>query len=88
MGCHIVSFHYDNAYIPSKENVFADALSRLPLPTMGTHEDELFNIGDRILDSLPVTAKEVRHATSVDPVLSRVLEFTRNGWPLKWKING
>ncbi len=75
------AFDYTMRYIPSKENVFADALSRLPLPTMGTHEDELFNIGDRILDSLPVTAKEVRHATSVDPVLSRVLEFTRNGWP-------
>lgn len=44
------------------------------------NEDEIFNIGGRMLDSLPVTAKEVRQSTCADPVLSRVLEFTKHGW--------
>ena len=32
-------------------------------------------------DELPVTAKQISEATSHDPILSTVLEFTLTGWP-------
>ncbi|XP_038072087.1 uncharacterized protein K02A2.6-like [Patiria miniata] len=76
------AFDYDLQFIPSSQNVLADALSRLPLPTMEEDdEDAIYNIEDKRLDSLPVTSKEISHATRTDPVLSRVLEFTKSGWP-------
>ena len=34
----------------------------------------------RLVDGLPITHKEISHATRVDPVLFRVLEFVRCGW--------
>ena len=34
------------------------------------------------ITSLPVTARELQEATSKDPVLSRVLDYTLRGWPL------
>ena len=33
------------------------------------------------LESLPVSVEHVRKATCVDPILSRVLEYTLTGWP-------
>ena len=80
---HVLSaFDYDLRFIPSSQNVFADALSRLPLPNMEEDdEDVMYNIDDKRLDSLPIISKEIMHATKTDPVLSRVLEFTKNGWP-------
>ena len=32
------------------------------------------------VETLPVLSKEIQRATRHDPVLSRVLHFTRNGW--------
>ena len=39
----------------------------------------LFNIAQ--IDCLPVTAQQVQKATAKDPVLSRVLQYTKHGWP-------
>ncbi len=41
----------------------------------------IFCIEDKWLEGMPVTSREVGRATQKDPVLSRVLEFTRSGWP-------
>ena len=30
---------------------------------------------------MPVTAQQVRQATAKDAILSRVLQYTKNGWP-------
>ena len=73
------AFNYSIRFVPSKQNAVADALSRLPLPSMSTEEDAIFRVEERLIDSLPVTHKEISHATRVDPVLSRV--FVRQGWP-------
>ncbi len=39
----------------------------------------IFNISQ--LQSLPVTCKNLRQATKNDPCLSKVLRYTRQGWP-------
>lgn len=67
--------------MPSKQNAVADALSRLPLPSTGGGESAVFKVEGRLVDCLPITHKEISHATRVDPVLSRVLEFVKSGWP-------
>ena len=58
-------------------------MSRLPLPSscsVGNYQyAAVFNIGQ--IDSLPVYASQVMAATRSDPVLSRVIKFTRSGWP-------
>ena len=41
----------------------------------------VFKVEERLVDCLPITRKQISHATRVDPVLSRVLEFVKNGWP-------
>ena len=75
------AFDYSIRFIPSKENAVADALSRLPLPSTLSGENAIFKVEERLIDSLPITHKEISHATRVDPVLSKVLEFVRHGWP-------
>jgi len=77
----LAAFDYDIRYIPAKENVLADALSRLPLPETGTPESNVFRVEEQWLESLPVASKDIRHATTKDPVLSRVMDYTRTGWP-------
>ena len=63
----------------------ADCLSRLPLsdqPLEGlTPEPSIFNLSQ--IASLPVTSSRVETATRNDPVLSKVLQYTSNGWPSK-----
>ena len=39
----------------------------------------VFNIGQ--IQALPVTASHLQKATRCDPVVSRVLHYTRDGWP-------
>ena len=61
----------------------ADGLSRLPLTTNSTEgqslEASIFNLAQ--IDCLPVTATQVQQATRVDPCLSKVMPYTRDGWP-------
>ena len=75
------AFDYSIRIVPSKHNAVADALSRLPLPSTLSGENAIFKVEERLVDSLPITHKEISHATQVDPVLSKVLEFVRHGWP-------
>ena len=75
------AFDYSIRFVPSKQNAVADALSRLPLPSVLSDENAIFRVEERLIDSLPITHKEISHATRVDPVLSKVLDFVRHGWP-------
>ena len=88
----LAAYKYDIQVRGSKENGNADALSRLPLPTMEQNDGEraqvnwtaeatLFNVMQ--VNQLPVTAKEISLATSHDPTLAKVMHFTINGWPDK-----
>ena len=75
------AFDYSIRFVPSKQNAVADALWRLPLPSTLSGENAIFKVEERLVDSLPITHKEISHATQEDPVLSKVLEFVRHGWP-------
>lgn len=67
-------FNYSIKSVSSKQNAVADALPRLPLPSTPNDEDSAYNVEERLIQSLPITHKEISHATRVDPVLSKVLE--------------
>ena len=77
----LAAFDYDIQFVTSRQNAVADALSRLPLTNVDMGEEDTFRIEQKLLESLPITHKEIRHATSVDPVLTKVQEFLTRGWP-------
>ena len=35
------------------------------------------------IESLPLTSGQLKQATGTDPILSKVLRFTKNGWPVQ-----
>ena len=78
----MAAFDYDIQFVSSKQNTVAYTLSRLPLSSVGATNEEVFHVEEKQLDSLPITSKEIRNATRADPVLSRVLQFLRSGWPI------
>ena len=60
----------------------ADALSRLSLASTGSDvmsDATIYNAQQ--IASLPLSSKDVEQATQCDPILGRVLEYTRKGWP-------
>ena len=75
----LAAFNYSIKFVPSKKNAVAGALSRLPLPSTSGGENAVFKVEERLVDSLPITYKEIGHTSRVDPVLSKVLEFVRHG---------
>ena len=77
------AYTYDIEFKSSQDHANADCLSRLPLEIKdsvdylaGIH---LFNIAQ--MESLPVTCQQVQTATRNDPLLSKILLFTKQGWP-------
>ena len=79
----LAAYSYDIVYKSTKDHANADGLSRLPLPITPTtecqQESTVFNIAQ--IDTLPVTVKQLKAATRQDSVLSKVLLYTKCGWP-------
>ena len=74
------AYDYDLEFTPGINNQEADMLSRLPLLVEAIDPNEItYHIN--YLDTLPVTADQVKQATAKDPILSRVLKYTLEGWP-------
>ena len=77
------SYRYDIKFKDTVAHANADGLSRLPLDNNSTEElaieASVFNISQ--IDFLPVTAMQIRQATNTDPTLSKILNYTKNGWP-------
>jgi transposase InsO family protein len=69
--------------IEFKEHANADGLSRLPMKYKGhengSSEVTLFNVAQ--IEALPVTAAQLERAMRQDPIMSRVWNYTRSGWP-------
>lgn len=78
----LAAYQYNIQYKPTKEHGNADGLSRLPLQTEEVVETEatVFNI--KQMEALPVTVAEIKRGTRSDPILSKVLRYTKRGWPL------
>ena len=76
---------YDYSIEYRKSIDHADALSRLPdassKPGNEVHDFPINLIS--FADELPVMAKDTSEATRKDPILSKVVEYTQNGWPNK-----
>ena len=68
---------------PSLSHANADGLSRLPLPAERpvcySSEPTIFNI--RHIEFLPVTANSIKNATGKDPIISKILQYTKCEWP-------
>ncbi|XP_062589262.1 uncharacterized protein K02A2.6-like [Saccostrea cucullata] len=75
----LAAYQYDIQYKSSEQHGNCDSLSRLPL-----HETEQEDTEEGVfsLDMyLPISSQEIAMATRRDPILSRVYDFTLNGWP-------
>ena len=82
MGSAIVSILLHDRVQTHSGHGNADALSRLPLASSGSHvmsDATIYNT--RQIASLPLSSKDVEQATRRDPILGRVLEYTQKGWP-------
>ena len=77
------AYKYDIKFKSTQAHANADGLSRLPLTIDSTEgqslEASIFNLAQ--IDCLPVTAIQVQQATRVDPCLSKVMQYARDGWP-------
>ena len=77
------AYQYDIYFRATHAHANADGLSRLPVKDSSTEgmssEPRLFNISQ--IESLPVTHKKLREATRRDVLLSKVVRYTKHGWP-------
>ena len=73
----LAAYNYNIVYKSTKSHANANRLSRLPLPDDSSaqcpQESSVFNVAQT--DTLPVTAKQLKVATSKDPILSKVLLY-------------
>ena len=77
-------YEYTLAFRSTLDHGNADAMSGLPLPDKPDSTPlpvELVLLMETLLHS-PVTAKEIRCWTRRDPLLSRVLQYIQQGWPI------
>ncbi len=76
----LMAHDYDIQYRKSADHSNADGLSRLPWEDSTFATEAAVNYFSQVED-LPVSAKEIAEATRKDPILSRVWEYTAQGWP-------
>ena len=77
----LAAYQYKIEYRKSAEHANADALSRLVQASLEEEEEEEEVYLISYLEELPVTARDIAAATSKDPVVARVYDFTLHGWP-------
>ena len=82
----LACYQYQIKYKSTLSHANADCLSRLPLsppnflePDVSTTTSTVFNINQ--IAAMPVSSNQIAEATRRDPVLSRVLLYTKQGWP-------
>ena len=76
------AYRYDVEYRSTAKHCNADGLSRLPLITPESEKVSpaaLVNLMQ--IDALPITRHQLRQCTERDKVLSKVMNYTLNGWP-------
>ena len=76
-------YQYTLKFRPTAQHANADALSRLPLPEMPENvpvPGEFVLLIDQLADA-PISATQLKSLTAKDPLLAKVLQFIRYGWP-------
>ena len=79
------AYDYKIEFWSTKQHMNADALSRLPLNEYPSTKDDADCIfGMFQIEALaPLTSNKIAAATRKDGLLSKVMQYTRNGWPDK-----
>lgn len=80
------AYQYDIKYVRGKENVVADALSRLSLPSNGTGLDVASNLINtfRYTEKLPFNVEDIAKKTRSDILLTKVIDNIYRGWSDKY----
>eukprot|EP00731_Ephydatia_muelleri_P018713 Em0011g753a len=77
------AYQYDVKFRATEEHGNVDGLSRLPLKGERHEEEEteasIFNMVQ--IETLPVTAGQLRNKSRQDKELSKVMRYLQNGWP-------
>ncbi|XP_063677789.1 uncharacterized protein K02A2.6-like [Bolinopsis microptera] len=86
----LMNYQYDIQYRNTKEHLNADMLSRLPRqvahPVVAKNEfADMFTL---TLSETLLNAELVANETRKDPILSKVMDYTLNGWPKNLKCEG
>ena len=71
---------YKSQFCPTKAHVNADALSCLPLQSTDTKrqpDTDIFTVQQ--IEALPITSALLKRVTGCDPILSKVLWYTKQG---------
>ncbi len=81
----LAMYEYTIVYRKYSEHANADTLSRLPLPTViatTPQPAETILLMEELRNG-PVTSSDIKAWTRRDPILSRVLQYVRHGWPTR-----
>lgn len=73
------AYQYDIVYKPSLQHANADGLSRLPLKGDAPKSNPEYRVS--WLETMPVSAKDIKREIDKDRVLTKVRYFTQSGWP-------
>ena len=80
----LAGYQYNIVYRKAEENANADVMSRLPAnPSESDTENEDGIFQTTYLDELPIWSEDIERETRHDTLLSKVLQFTSQGWPNK-----
>ena len=77
------AYSYDIEFKGTKMHANVDSLSRLPMQEEDESEVAATMFKVSLMDGLPITASDIAAATTKDPILSQVLQYTLEGWPQK-----
>ena len=78
----LAAYSYEIEFKSTNDHCNADALSRLPLKDTGSKcstTPSEFNVHQ--IMALPVSCTDVERASRQDAIISKVLQYTRKGWP-------
>ena len=86
----MMNYQYDIEYRNTKDHSNADMLSRLPRTIKHSvpEKDEVADVFALTMSESLLDAEDVARETRADPILSKVLNFTLNGWPQNLKCEG